>query len=91
MTPFLHPFFFGTNFSAFTCFLTFCTSCIKSARSDIESHGESLLRQNSPGYPCQLWDSCTKYGGEELQDVQKFACKVCLGKWDIPYDEMNET
>ena len=39
-------------------------------------------------YACQLWDPYTKCGGKELEDVQKFACKVCLGKWDMPYNEM---
>ena len=40
-------------------------------------------------YACQLWDPHTIKDIESLESVQKkFACKVCLKKWDMNYKDM---
>ena len=39
-------------------------------------------------YACQLWDPYTSKGKQALEAVQKFACKVCLKKWDLDYERM---
>ena len=39
-------------------------------------------------YACQLWDPFTQNGINTLESVQKFACKVCLERWDLDYDSM---
>ena len=39
-------------------------------------------------YACQLWDPFTQNGINTLESVQKFACKVCLKRWDLDYDSM---
>ena len=37
---------------------------------------------------CQLWDPYTDKGTQDLESVQKFACKVCLKRWDMDYESM---
>ncbi len=38
-------------------------------------------------YACQLWAPYTKSTGiDELEKVQKYACKVCLKRWDYLQD-----
>ena len=39
-------------------------------------------------YACQLWDPYTDKGTQALESVQKFACKVCLKRWDMDYESM---
>jgi len=39
-------------------------------------------------YACQLWDPSTNKNRHLLEDVQKFACRVCLKRWDLDYDSM---
>ena len=39
-------------------------------------------------YANQIWDPHLVKDRKLLEDVQKFACKVCLKKWDTTYDEM---
>ena len=39
-------------------------------------------------YACQLWDPYLRKDIDRLENVQKFACKVCLGAWNLSYDEM---
>ena len=39
-------------------------------------------------YACQLWDPYTDKGTQALESVQKFACKVCLKRWDVDYESM---
>ena len=34
-------------------------------------------------YACQLWDPSTNKNRHLLEDVQKFACRVCLKRWDL--------
>ena len=39
-------------------------------------------------YACQLWDPYTNKDSQLLEDVQKFACKVCLKQWNLDYHSM---
>ena len=39
-------------------------------------------------YACQLWDPFLNKGMQSLEAVQKFACKVCLKRWDLDYDSI---
>ena len=39
-------------------------------------------------YACQLWDPYTNKDAQLLEDVQKFACKVCLKQWNLDYHSM---
>ena len=34
-------------------------------------------------YACQLWDPSMNKNRHLLEDVQKFACRVCLKRWDL--------
>ena len=42
-------------------------------------------------YANQVWDPYFIKDLKLLEDVQKFACKVCLKNWNMPYDEMLDT
>ena len=39
-------------------------------------------------YANQVWDPYLVKDCKMLEDVQKFACKVCLKSWNTTYDEM---
>ena len=39
-------------------------------------------------YAAQLWDPYKKKDMDNLESVQKFACKVCLKTWDMNYEDM---
>lgn len=39
-------------------------------------------------YACELWDPSTKKDIDNLEKVQKFACRVCLKRWDLSYEDM---
>ena len=39
-------------------------------------------------YACQLWAPFTCKGIQSLEAVQKFACKVCLKRWNLDYNSM---
>ena len=41
-------------------------------------------------YACQLWDPHPSSSIQQIEAVQKFACKVCLKRWDMDYDSMME-
>ena len=42
-------------------------------------------------YANQVWDPYLVKDCKLLEDVQKFACKVCLKSWNTTYDEMLDT
>ena len=42
-------------------------------------------------YANQVWDPHLAKDCKMLEDVQKFACKVCLKTWNTTYDEMLDT
>lgn len=42
-------------------------------------------------YANQVWDPYFIKDIKLLEDVQKFACKVCLKNWNMPYNEMLDT
>ena len=42
-------------------------------------------------YGNQVWDPYHIKDLKLLEDVQKFACKVCLKNWNMSYDEMLDT
>ena len=42
-------------------------------------------------YACQLWVPYTRSGIDELEKVQKYACKVCLKCWNMDYKDMLDT
>ena len=39
-------------------------------------------------YACEVWDPYLQKDCYMLEQVQKFACKVCLKRWTIPYHDM---
>ena len=39
-------------------------------------------------YACEVWDPYLQKDCYMLEQVQKFACKVCLKRWSIPYHDM---
>jgi len=39
-------------------------------------------------YACTLWDPYTYKNISMLEPVKKFACKVCLKRWDLDCDSM---
>jgi len=42
-------------------------------------------------YACQLWDPSMSKNRHLLEDVQKFACRDCLKRWDLDYDRILST
>ena len=42
-------------------------------------------------YANQVWDPYLVKDCKLLEDVQKFACKVCLKSWNTTYDEILDT
>ena len=42
-------------------------------------------------YANQVWDPYLVKDCKLLEDVQRFACKVCLKSWNTTYDEMLDT
>lgn len=39
-------------------------------------------------YACQLWDPYINKMSQNLESIQKFACRVCLKRWDLSYNCM---
>jgi len=39
-------------------------------------------------YACQLWDHYINKMSQNLESIQKFACRVCLKQWDLSYNCM---
>jgi len=37
-------------------------------------------------YACQLWDPYINEMSQNLESIQKFACRVCLKRWDLSYN-----
>ena len=50
----------------------------------------TLIRPNLE-YASEVWDPYLIRDRRLLENVQKFACKVCLKSWQTEYDEMLET